>query len=68
MEKVTLSVSGMSCGHCENAVKTALTSLDGVEGVNVSLADGKVDVEYLADKVTQVQMKEAIEEQGYDVA
>jgi copper chaperone len=68
MEKTTLKVSGMSCGHCENAVKNALTSLDGVKAVTVSLNDGKVDVEYSADKVTVGKMKEAIEDQGYDVA
>ncbi|OZM57532.1 copper-binding protein [Lottiidibacillus patelloidae] len=68
MEKITLNVSGMSCGHCENAVKTALSSLDGVAAVTVSLKEGKVDVEYAADKVSAAQMKTAIEDQGYDVA
>jgi copper chaperone len=68
MEKVTLNVSGMSCGHCEKAVKGALMELDGVANVVVHLTDGKVDVEFEPSKVSVKQLKEAIEEQGYDVA
>jgi copper chaperone len=68
MEKTTLKVTGMSCGHCEKAVKTALLELEGVKDVNVSLSTGLVDVEYDAANVSMDQMKEAVEDQGYDVA
>ncbi|MBA2870331.1 copper chaperone [Anoxybacillus calidus] len=68
MEKVTLNVSGMSCGHCEKAVKGALMELAGVTNVVVHLSTGKVDVEFEPSKVSIDQLKEAIEEQGYDVA
>ncbi|QPA32842.1 copper chaperone CopZ [Thermaerobacillus caldiproteolyticus] len=68
MEKVTLSVSGMSCGHCEKAVKGALEGLNGVHHVTVYLQEGKVDVEFDATKVDIAALKQAIEEQGYDVA
>jgi copper chaperone len=67
MEKITLTVLGMSCGHCEKAVKGALTELDGVGDVAVSLADKTVTIEFDANKVNVDQLKEAIEEQGYDV-
>ncbi|SIS58332.1 copper chaperone CopZ [Salimicrobium flavidum] len=66
MEK-TLNVQGMTCGHCESAVKGALGDLDGVKDVQVSLDSGKVDVTYEEGKVTDEQMKEAVEDQGYDV-
>jgi copper chaperone len=68
MEKLTLKVTGMSCGHCENAVNTALSSLEGVQKVVVSLAAGTVDVEFDPSKTSVDAMKEAVEEQGYDVA
>jgi copper chaperone len=67
MEKITLNVSGMSCGHCEKAVKGALMELDGVTDVVVYLADGKVDVQFESSKVSVEKLKETIEEQGYDV-
>lgn len=67
MENVTLHVEGMSCGHCVNAVETALTALAGVKEVAVSLADAKVDVAFDAATVSVEQIKEAIDDQGYDV-
>ncbi|MBY0123717.1 copper chaperone CopZ [Bacillus sp. S/N-304-OC-R1] len=67
MEKVTLQVAGMSCGHCVKAVEGAVGELAGVENVKVDLANGTVDVEYNANKATLDQIKEAIDDQGYDV-
>ncbi|MFB1098244.1 copper chaperone CopZ [Terribacillus sp. JSM ZJ617] len=65
--EMTLQVSGMTCGHCEKAVKGALGELEGIQGVDVDLASGKVDVVYDDTLVTKEDMKEAIEEQGYEV-
>ncbi|PAF22854.1 copper-binding protein [Terribacillus saccharophilus] len=65
--EMTLQVNGMTCGHCEKAVKGALRELEGIQGVDVDLASGKVDVVYDDALVTKNEMKEAIEEQGYDV-
>jgi copper chaperone len=67
MQNVTLNVKGMSCGHCEKAVRTALMELEGVNEVQVHLSKGKVDVQFDDQKVNLAQMKEAIEDQGYDV-
>ncbi|KIY21571.1 MULTISPECIES: copper chaperone CopZ [Mesobacillus] len=67
MEKTTLQVSGMTCGHCENAVKNAIMGVDGVASVMVSLSEGTAEVEYDASKAEISKMKAAVEEQGYDV-
>ncbi|WP_082234561.1 copper chaperone CopZ [Halobacillus massiliensis] len=64
--QTTLMVEGMTCGHCEKAVKGALQEIEGVEEVKVDLQTGKVDVES-EDNVSKDDMKDAIEEQGYDV-
>ena len=66
MEK-TLNVQGMSCGHCKMAVEGALKKLDGVSAAEVNLDAAKVDVKYDESKVSFEALKEAIEEQGYDV-
>ncbi|AZV42737.1 copper chaperone CopZ [Peribacillus asahii] len=68
MEKVTLLVSGMSCGHCVNAVEGAVGKLNGVSNVNVQLSEGKVDVEFDSSMVSLETIKETIDDQGYDVA
>ncbi|MFC4024533.1 copper chaperone CopZ [Oceanobacillus longus] len=65
--KTTLNVQGMTCGHCKMSVEGALNELNGVTNTEVDLATGKVDVTYDEDKVTSEAMREAVEEQGYDV-
>ncbi|MBH0231002.1 copper chaperone CopZ [Halobacillus yeomjeoni] len=64
--QMTLEVNGMTCEHCEKAVKGALEELEGVHGVEVHLESGKVDVTYDEAFVSKGLMKEAIEAQGYD--
>lgn len=67
MAKVTLNVEGMSCQHCVKAVTQAVTALEGVSAVDVNLEGKTVAVDYDADRVTLESIKEAIEEEGYDV-
>ena len=67
MKKITLNVEGMSCSHCVNAVTKAVTALDGVSEVKVDLAEKTVTVDYTADEVSLESIKEAIEDEGYDV-
>ncbi len=67
MEKIVLNVEGMSCAHCENRVKKAVDALSGVASVDVSLEGKTVTVELDPSAVSTQQVKEAIEEQGYDV-
>lgn len=67
MSQVVINVEGMSCGHCVSSVESALTKLAGVSNAKVSLADHNVTVEYDENQVSVEAMKEAIEDQGYDV-
>ncbi len=67
MEKKILNVEGMSCSHCVNAVTKALNALDGVSGVKVDLAEKKVTVDYDGEMVSLESIKQAIEEEGYEV-
>lgn len=66
MQNVTLNVQGMSCGHCVNSVEGAVKSLGA--SAKVDLANNSVTVNYDESKVSLETIKEAIEEQGYDVA
>ena len=67
MEHITLNVQGMSCNHCVNAIEKNVEGLDGVKKVNVSLADAKVEVEFDNAVVGLDEIKETIDDQGYDV-
>ena len=67
MEKTILKVEGMSCSHCENAIKKSVGALDGVSAVTVDLKGKTVSVEYEGSKVSLDRIKSEIEDQGYDV-
>lgn len=67
MEKTTLNVQGMSCGHCVKAVEGSVGALKGVSTVKVDLKAAKVDVEYNSQEVSLDKIKETIDDQGYDV-
>ena len=60
-----LNVTGMTCGHCQNAVKNALESVAGVQKAEVDLASGVACVEGDADVNKLVA---AVEEEGYGAA
>jgi copper chaperone len=64
---ITLHVEGMTCNHCKMAVTNALQELEGVSNVEVHLQEGTVDVSYDEVKVSVEKLKDAIEDQGYDV-
>ncbi|MDY2735706.1 heavy-metal-associated domain-containing protein [Intestinibacter sp.] len=66
MEKKLL-IEGMSCNHCVNHVKTALTEdIEGVEVKEVSL-DGKYALVDVADGVTEDAIKAVIEDLGFEL-
>lgn len=67
MEKVTLNVQGMSCSHCVKSIEGSVGELKGVSNVKVYLENGTVDVEYNPNEVTLEAIKDAIDDQGYDV-
>jgi copper chaperone len=67
MENITLDVKGMSCGHCVKAIEASVLALKGVNEVKVNLEAGKVEVAYNDGKVSLTQIKDAIDDQGYDV-
>jgi copper chaperone len=67
MEKITLHVKGMSCGHCINSIEGSVGALSGVTTVKVNLDSGTVSVEFNPNEVTIDKIKETIDDQGYDV-
>jgi len=66
-EKVQLTVTGMTCGVCENAVRRAVRQIDGVEEVTASHTANQVDVTFDADKANAEMIRERIEAAGYEV-
>ena len=64
MEKLIINVDGMSCGHCEKAVKNALIDL-GVKSVNPSFKKKTVEVVFTPEVVSKEAILAEIKELGY---
>ncbi|MFZ3497716.1 heavy-metal-associated domain-containing protein [Streptomyces sp. 5.8] len=60
-------VTGMTCGHCEGAVTTELSSLAGVSSVKAVAATGEVTV-VSAAPLDEAAVRAAVDEAGYEFA
>jgi copper chaperone len=65
MKSTHLTIEGMSCAHCVNAVQTALRSTPGVKAASVEI--GAADVDYDESAVSPQQLADAVSEEGYQV-
>ena len=65
MTQETIKVEGMSCGHCQMTVTNAISGVDGVSNVEVSLKDGQATVDYDEGKTNTDAIKAAVVEAGY---
>ena len=63
----TISVSGMTCGHCVASVTEELEALDGVSSVAVELNNGGISKATITSRkdLPPSQIGEAVAEAGY---
>ncbi|MBF4996646.1 heavy-metal-associated domain-containing protein [Nocardia sp. BSTN01] len=66
MNETVYSVAGMTCGHCAGAVSRALTTLDGVEAVDVDVDAGRVTVRSSAPLPVD-SVRTAVTDAGYEL-
>lgn len=67
MRTTTVTVTGMSCGHCATSVREELTEIPGVRAVDVDLASGDVTID--SDSVVEADaIRTAVENAGYRLA
>jgi len=60
----TFHVTGMTCGHCERAVKAAVQQIDPQAVVTIDRTANRVDVDSAANRQALAQ---AITDEGYAV-
>ena len=63
MDEITMTINGMSCGHCVRAVTEALETLDGVEVEQVEV--GAARVAYDPAVSSPAVIAQAVEDAGY---
>jgi len=65
LNRIVLSVEGLSCVTCEIPVRHALRRIDGVESAHVSAATKTATVDYEPTKTNPEQLVAAINSTGY---
>ncbi|MBA4322799.1 MAG: hypothetical protein C0408_08290 [Odoribacter sp.] len=66
--RVEVSITGMTCGGCEQTVQTSVAKLEGVKSVKALSAMGKAFIEYSPVLTDTAKIRIAITEAGYSVA
>jgi len=67
MEKTTLNIPNISCGHCVNSIKNELSDLDGVQRVDGDPDSKSVSVEWDAPASLE-SIKALLQEINYPAA
>ena len=67
MATTTVTVTGMTCGHCAASVREELSEITGVTAVEVDVASGAVTIESVAP-VDAEAIRCAVVEAGYRLA
>ncbi len=62
----TITVAGMTCGHCVSAVQSEIGKLEGVTDVSVDLASGQVTIVGEQEPDSEA-LRSAVEEAGYEM-
>jgi copper chaperone CopZ len=65
-ETLSYTVPGMHCRHCEHAVSEELSTVDGVESVDVDLETRLVTV--VGTGLDDTKLRAVIDEAGYEAA
>ena len=69
MSTTTISITGMTCGHCVSAVKSERSGLPGVETVDVDLVNGGTSTATISSStpLDAASIDGAVAEAGYTV-
>lgn len=65
--RIVLPIKGMSCASCVEAVRLALSLLDGVISASVNFAAENATIEYFPSRIGIREFKKAVRDAGYDV-
>ncbi|HJU67200.1 MAG TPA: cation transporter [Gemmatimonadaceae bacterium] len=64
MQPLTLTIKGMSCGHCVARVAKTLGTVDGLEVDSVRI--GAAEVRYDPERRSVDEILEAVRDAGYE--
>ena len=67
MNTTEYQVTGMTCGHCEMSIREEVSSVPGVQGIQVSARTGRLVVTS-AEGMEDAAVLAAVDQAGYKAA
>ena len=68
MESKTLVAPDISCEHCQHAIESGLSKVEGISTVKVNIPTKTVYVDYDPQKVSQEKIEEVLDDIGYTIS
>lgn len=68
LRSTCINIEGMTCNSCVQSIEKNIGELDGVNSISVSLTNKKADISYYPEKVSVEQLREAIDDMGFEAA
>ena len=65
--KICLKIKGMHCEGCSRRLEKVLNAQNGVKDSRVSLEEEKSDIEYDENLISVEELKEVVEDAGFDL-
>ena len=65
MNKIILSINGMTCSACSNGLEKYLSKQEGINSVSVNLIMANALIEYDEKKLNQEKIEQFIKEAGF---
>ena len=67
METLNWNISGMDCDGCTDRLQKVLSGKAGVQSAKVSFPDKQAFLEYDSSAISSYQIKDAVEEAGFEI-
>jgi copper chaperone len=67
MPNITFNAEGITCSGCEKSIHNALAQRGGVNNVSANHETGTVNVDFDTAKIQRDDIKQAIQDAGFDV-
>ena len=67
LSKFHAKIGGLSCSFCVESIKKAISRMEGVEDVNVSLSHEEILVIYDHAKVSEAELEKTLTDLGYSI-
>ena len=67
MKKIVIELDGLVCPMCSSKIENSLKKQNGIQSVNISYNNSKAKVSFNEEEITIEEIKDIIEDLGYDV-